>query len=189
MADESIVRSIYFGLSSSAKQFIDLTTVRVVLNLALPLRQLLQTFLLRWKASLVSEKDNLVGRTTRLNVVSNSIAAKRRIVQRALEPVEDLSRRIPWQNIAEDAPGLAQILDKALKSIPAAIPQTGIGVDVAEFLEGVRSYSDLKRKAEELTYEAQRVTAIGAKISRENSRVNAYVDEVDAYLELLAAAI
>ena len=189
MADETVVQKIYAGLSSATKKIIGTRHVRAILNLATPIRQLIRTYLLRWKAALTAEKNTLVAQTGRFDVVANTIASRRRIVELALQPLEQLSRRVPWQNIAADVPEIAALLQKALAAIPASIPQTGLTQDLIEFLEGVSSYGDLKAKIKELSYEAQRLTAVSGQIRRFNTRIDNDLEIIDAYIELLAAAL
>jgi len=189
MADEGIVQKIYDGLSGATKRIIGLRHIRAILNIATPYRQLLRTYLLRWKAVLQGEKSTLVSKVRRFDVVANTIATRRRVVELALQPLEELSRRIPWKNIADDVPEIADVLRRAIRSIPAAIPSTGVAEDLVEFLEGVTSYSDLKAKVQELSYEAQRLTALSGHAARINNRIDDDLEVVDAYLELLAAAV
>ena len=183
------VRTLFDSLSSGAKKFIGIPEVRVILNLAVPVRQLIRTYLLRWKAGLVSEKDNLVTRVARGDVVANKIAEQRRLLERALEPIEALMQRIPWEKIAADSPGVAKLLNQMIDAVPAAIPETGLTEDMKEFFEGIQSYGDLKNKIRELSYDAQRVLAISTHVNRLNKKVDNNLDRIAAYLELLGAAI
>ena len=183
------VNTLFDSLSSSTKEFIGHAEVRVALNLAIPLRQLLQTYLLRWKASLTSKKDDLITRASRGDIVSNKIAEQQRLVERALAPVEALMQRIPWEKIAGDSQGFADLLNQMVDAIPAAIPETGLTEDLKEFFEGIQSYGDLKNKIRELSYESQRALALSTYVNRLDKKVDNNLDRIEAYLELLGAAI
>ena len=182
-------QNIYSGLDDTARKYITIREVRIIINLARPLRLLLRTYLSRWRSGIVAQKNGIVKKAQRYDKVSTELGVYVRVINLILRPIEDLNKQIPWGRISEDSPEMAELFNQMIRAIPASIPSSLMTVEVRKFLSGIRTYGELKDKMKEITYEAQRVTALSSYANEQNKKIDKQVERIDAYINLLTLAM
>jgi hypothetical protein len=178
---------------------IDARLVQFFINLSRPLRVGIKSFLSTQKASLLmTTRSTILFNIQSCDVVSNALQKQRLVVNSLLTPnsglVNTIINSIPLSGT--DSSGadsgtlklISDFLNSLIGSLPVAIPSyLDMGTGDTEFFNGVKSYSDLKDKLDDIEYKIVAATSVSKHAANALTAIDKKLEVIDQWIMMLDA--
>jgi hypothetical protein len=164
--------------------------VSVLVGLSLPLRSMFISFLNKLKALLLAEKAKLVGKTKAADVLARKLDAVTQAGRLALAPYDTILNALPFQQMAQNCGLFGDQFQKLWGNIPVSIPVTPatqiLGFDGFDAFSGVKNYTSLRSKLDEITFRMERALTISDKANKLSHDLDDNLSAIDMYLNILS---
>ena len=160
--------------------------VQLFIALSSPLRSSIRAFLTSLLGQLKLSKALSLTRIGQCYAFAQRVNTSSAIVNETLAPVDKLLSSMPVDSALGMSPDLAAMLKKIADLAPIKIPPTfflgGSGFDM---FEGINSYADLRKKANDLAYQTVQAASASYYAQTADKIIDDKLTEVEEYLYIL----
>ena len=160
--------------------------VQLFIALSSPLRSSVRAFLTSLLGQLKLSKAMSLTQIGQCDALAQRVNTASAIVNETLAPVDKLLSSMPVDSALGMSPDLAVMLKKIADLAPIKIPPTfflgGSGFDM---FEGINSYADLRKKANDLAYQTVQAASASYYAQTADKVIDDRLTEVEEYLYIL----
>jgi hypothetical protein len=163
--------------------------VQIFIIISAKARDIIYSYLLGLKASLITQKAKIVKDTQKYNTIAQKLNDLRIATSIVSEKINSILRVVPLDSTLTAIPEVNAFLETLVSGVPLKIPENAIlntmGIGGFELLEGITDYNSFRNKIDDIQYRLTRATALSTYAQAGSAYIDNLLQKIDIYLEII----